>query len=290
MSFVISRCFLFIHRFTLFFRWLPAYLCPIIIKTNIMNTNHHSHHTEQFLHENKNRHRQNPGAILVIATLLIGIGIILLLNAFGIFSDQVVRIIISWPMLLIAIGALGFIKENHNFGNLILIAVGLFFLVPRIWDIPDYTSTFWPLILILLGILMLTRFGEVKRRLDKIPVSKNQGSEDLIEDTNIFGGGQRIYTTQNFRGGKITSIFGGSEIDFTKAKMAPGTNILDVTYIFGGSTIIVPNHWELRIETTSIMGSISDKRMVAHLPEERADSILIIKGIAIFGGGEIKSY
>jgi len=138
--------------------------------------------------------------------------------------------------------------------------------------------------------LLLTRFGEIRRKIRDVSVSCNQGSDDFFDDVNIFGGGERIYTSQNFRGGKITSIFGGSEIDLTKAKLAPGRNVIEVAYVFGGSTIIIPPTWNLRIETTAIFGAITDKRNIIHDPEKQDDGILVIKGAAIFGGGEIKSY
>jgi len=239
---------------------------------------------------NHHNHKGQPSTVVATAIVLIGVGAILLMNSMGFIPDNLRHIIISWPMLLIAIGTVGIFRRDHNFGTWIIFSIGVFFLIPRIWDIPDYTGTFWPLILIFLGILLLTRFGEIRRKIREVSVTGNQGSDDFFDDVNIFGGGERIYTSQNFRGGKITSIFGGSEIDLTKAKLAPGRNVIEVAYVFGGSTIIVPPTWNLRIETTAIFGAITDKRNIMHDPEKQDDGILVIKGAAIFGGGEIKSY
>jgi len=234
--------------------------------------------------------KNNPSSVALFSIILITAGVILLLNSFEIIPDNISHIIISWPMLLIAIGIFGFTKERHNFGNLMLLTIGVFFLVPRMWNIDNYESTFWPIMLILLGILMITRFSSMKSRLSDVSKSANQGSDDLIDDVSIFGGGERIYTTQNFQGGKITAIFGGSEIDLSRAKLAQGTNVLEVTFIFGGSNIIVPQNWRIQMETTSIFGSVSDKRRVIDVDSFEKDTSLIIKGSAIFGGGEIKSY
>lgn len=246
----------------------------------------------QFKNQHYHHHHKggSPSMVIITAVALIGAGAVLLLNSMGFIPENIHHILISWPMLLILIGTVGIFRRDHNFGTWIIFSIGVFFLIPRIWDITDYTVTFWPLILIFLGILLLTRFNEFRRRVREATVSENQGSDDFFDDVNIFGGGERIYTSQNFRGGKITSIFGGSEIDLTKAKLAPGTNVIEVAYIFGGSTIVVPPTWTLRIETTAIFGSITDKRNIIHNPEQDNDSILVIKGAAIFGGGEIKSY
>lgn len=255
-----------------------------------MNQNIPNHSENKKYNNHNGNWKNNPSSVALFAILLITAGVILLLNSFNIIPDNISHIIISWPMFLIALGVFGFTKERRNFGNLVLITVGVFFLVPRMWDINNYASTFWPIILILLGILLITKYSSMKNRVNNISKSANQGSDDLIDDVSIFGGGERIYTTQNFQGGKITAIFGGSEIDLSRAKLAPGTNVLDVTFIFGGSNIIVPQNWRIQMETTSIFGSISDKRRVIDISSFEKDTTLIIKGSAIFGGSEIKSY
>ncbi len=255
-----------------------------------MNDQNQNNRNNKWGEHHKNCNQNRPRGVFSIAFILIAVGLVLLLNSLNIIPNSVEHVLISWPMLLVVIGIGGFFKDHNNMGNWIVLSVGAFFLIPRIWDIPDYTGTFWPLILILIGILLLTRSGELRRRVREASVTANKGTDEYIDDVNIFGGGQRIYTSQNFRGGKVTSIFGGSEIDLTKAKLAPGTNIIEVAYVFGGSTIIVPSSWTLRIETTAIFGSITDKRMITPNPDAENDAILVIKGSAIFGGGEIKSY
>lgn len=94
----------------------------------------------------------------------------------------------------------------------------------------------------------------------------------------------------SFRGGKITSVFGGGTYDLTSAQLAPGINILDQVTIFGGSKLIVPNDWDIKIEVTAIFGGFSDKRGKLPVQTSISEKKLVIKGVAIFGGGEIISY
>jgi predicted membrane protein len=76
-----------------------------------------------------------------------------------------------------------------------------------------------------------------------------------------------------------------------KAKLAPGENVIDVFCLFGGMKVIVPEGWTVKIRVLSIFGGFSDKHRYK-FPENNVDqgSQLIIRGTAVFGGGEIKSY
>lgn len=120
--------------------------------------------------------------------------------------------------------------------------------------------------------------------------SKGIVGDDLIDYVNIFSGGERQIVSQNFKGGKISAIFGGIELDLTKASLAPGYSELEIACVFGGATIIVPDDWHISIQVTPILGGFSDSRKLS--PGRTVDPAkhLIIKGVVVFGGGEVKSY
>ena len=91
--------------------------------------------------------------------------------------------------------------------------------------------------------------------------SKNIGvSDNFIDLFTFMGGGKRKITSDNFMGGKVTSIFGGSELDLTAAKIQNQECVLDIFTMFGGSEIVVPNDWDVRVDVTSIFGGFDDKR------------------------------
>ena len=60
--------------------------------------------------------------------------------------------------------------------------------------------------------------------------------------------------------------------------------------LFGGSKIIVPAGWRVKIEVTAIFGGYNDKRRSAPKTDEVVERELVLRGVVIFGGGEIKSY
>ncbi|MCK7523582.1 MAG: cell wall-active antibiotics response protein [Ignavibacteriales bacterium] len=65
---------------------------------------------------------------------------------------------------------------------------------------------------------------------------------------------------------------------------------MNITAIFGGSTIIVPRDWNVLLNVTPLFGGFSNKiRREPNLVVDQSRT-LVIKGVAMFGGGEIKSY
>jgi len=165
--------------------------------------------------------------------------------------------------------------------------VGGFFMIPLIFRESFHMyNMFWPSIFIIIGVIFIV----TKRKGWNAVTSKGMVGDDIIDYVAIFSGNERQVVSQNFRGGKISAVFGGIDLNLTKAKLAPGRNELEVACIFGGTTIIVPENWSVSIEVTPILGGFSDSRK--HIPGTTSDttSQLVIKGAVIFGGGEVKSY
>ena len=64
--------------------------------------------------------------------------------------------------------------------------------------------------------------------------------------------------------------------------------MINITAIFGGVKIIVPPGWQIKQEVTAIFGGFDDKRKMRAV--EDLDKVLIITGVALFGGVDIRSY
>jgi predicted membrane protein len=116
---------------------------------------------------------------------------------------------------------------------------------------------------------------------------KDFASEDYISATTILGGVHKNILSKNFRGGDITVFMGGAELNLSQADIQR-TATLDITQIMGGTKIIVPPHWTIRSELTSVFGSIEDKRQNIGTPNP--EKVLIIDGTSVFGGIEIRNY
>ena len=220
----------------------------------------------------------------ILGIVLVLIGLAILARSIDLFSHEVEDALFNWPMILIVLGVLFLLTRSSITTGWVLLLIGAVFWLPEIGAFSvDFGEVFWPVLFIVIGVVILIRaFGTMG--------SKGTGEDkDAIDDIAIFGGNDRKITSKSFTGGKVTSIFGGSKINLLDAEMAPGENILDVFNLFGGCTIIVPRHWEVKIEVASIFGGFEDKRHYEKKEEGGDDKILIIKGAAIFGGGDLKN-
>lgn len=226
----------------------------------------------------------------VLGSVLVLVGVIFLGENLGWFNNRISDILISWPMLLVALGFFSLLRKKNNMGGWMMIAIGAYFILPKIIPTPyDHDRLFWPILLVLFGIFLI--FKKKKQHpFDHFSCcGKEEFSTDQIDEVNVFGGGEKKITTRTFRGGKITSIFGGSNYDMLDCELAEGRNILDMVNIFGGSKLVVPGNWKIHVDVVSIFGGFADKRRNVNVPSDGPNKELIITGIAIFGGGEIKS-
>lgn len=236
---------------------------------------------------------ENKSAIdkrVLLGGILIVLGGLFLLNTMNVLDFRFTRVVFSWPFIMLVIGLFVLVNTEKKFLGGVLSGIGALFLIPRIFPQVDYDSSIIiPIFLIALGtyIILKRRKTEAGSEFsaDNLKINK-----DKIDDVSIFGGGTKIISSNNFQGGSITAIFGGSEINLINCQLAEGDNVLDVLCVFGGTTIILPKEWNVVINVTSVLGGFSNKAI-------RNPSIVIdqsrtlhIKGLAMFGGGEVKTY
>jgi predicted membrane protein len=233
----------------------------------------------------EDHHLKNNRAI--IGVVLVLVGLFLVMRNTGIFPDFIDHVIFSWPMLLVAIGLVMTLGGAEKTAGVIVMAVGAFFLIPTIFRETFHAyNMFWPSIFIIIGVIFIVS----KRKGWNSVTSKGIIGDDYVDYVNVFSGGERQIVSENFRGGRISAVFGGMELDLTKAKLAPGRNELEIACVFGGATIIVPDEWFVTIEVTPVLGGFSDSRKLSPGRTIEMSKQLVIKGAVVFGGGEVKSY
>jgi predicted membrane protein len=241
--------------------------------------------------ENMHKHSENSNRFM-IGILLIVAGGILIIKKTAMLPPELDHfindIVFSWQMLLIAIGLIVLTGSDNKTPGIVMMSVGGFFLLLELFN--DYFSPFnffWPALFIIIGILMILGSRKAK---DRFTSYTSSDKADMIDYINIFSGAERQLITDNFTGGKITAIFGGGEVDLTKCHLAPGINVIEVTCVFGGTTLIIPEDWDISLEVTPILGGFSDSRKFRGDIQRDTSKRLVIKGIVIFGGGEIKCF
>lgn len=229
--------------------------------------------------------------MLGFGLLVIAAGIVLFFYRLGLIPYEIKHVLISWQMLLIVIGIYHILTSSTKMVGAILIVIGSIFILPRTGLINmDIHNLFWPVLLITVGgVLVYNYLNPHERKWNTILSDPQSSSEDFFEDTAIFGGGEKSISSKNLRGGKITCVFGGSEINMLNAELYKGIAVIDVSLIFGGVEIIVPPNWKVTSRITPIFGGFSDKRYV-NSSEQQTDRELVLKGSVLFGGAEVKSY
>lgn len=267
--------------------------------------------------------RIGSGRILT-GLVIVLIGIFLLVSNLGLLGPELNHIVFSWPSILVFFGIIALINSNYR-GGFILLAIGGFFLVSRYYYMDLWTM--WPILLIILGIYTLlgSRYHHhhhSKHYYDKEKYKeyykdeygdwqhphyhhhhhdhyRNRGfadmetenvEADMIDENVVFRGSKKSFSSSDFKGGRISAIFGGTEIDLSNCNLSPeGNNIIDIVAIFGGATIYVPNDWKVIMDITPVFGGFADERRRMSNYEIDEKKVIIIKGTMVFGGGKIMS-
>ncbi|QXV67259.1 hypothetical protein INP83_09295 [Mucilaginibacter sp. 21P] len=263
---------------------------------------------------------------VMLGAILLIVGAYLLLRQLGIFF--IPDYIDLWPLWLIFWGLV--IGARNNFqksSGVILMGLGVIFLVTE--NIHNADGFVWPLAIIGLGFWIMSKksskntskydtdYWDKKYRTD-VPVEATAekpladftdaqftsadtnvppvdpvgtmpppSHDDYLDSTSIFGGVNKTVLSKNFRGGDITNIFGGTEIDFTQADIN-GRVVVDITQVFGGTKLIVPANWHVIPDLAAVFAGVDDKRVKTGQPN--MDKVLILKGVSLFAGIDIRSY
>lgn len=219
---------------------------------------------------------------LVVGIAIIVAGLVLTLDNLGLVEAHLIFKL--WPLVLVALGVAKLRQEGSNgTGSWVLILAGAFLLLVNFGRV-HLTEVMGPMLVVALGIFIVVK---ALRQARGVPPELEK-SEDFLQGTAIFGGFKRRVLTQAFRGGQITAIFGGFEVDLRHAALGENQARVDVFVLFGGGEIRVPEGWEIANRATSIMGSVGDSTY--HSGEAQAGRPrLILTGLTLFGGVEVKS-
>jgi predicted membrane protein len=232
-----------------------------------------------------NTESKNNKLVLGIVLLLIGASLMLknlnLLPEFTWF-----HIFFSWKMLLVVLGLTIIIAASNKIPGIVLLLIGGIFILSDLDIIP--VLSFWrvmvPIILIVIGVTIIFS----KSLHPEGCWGTRKTDLDVLDEVAILGGSKKIISSKSFKGGKMTAILGGGEIDLTPSQLADGTHVLDFVAILGGASLFVPEDWTVKIDVVAILGGFSDSRKQSRLIVQDESKVLVIKGFVLFGGGEIK--
>jgi len=233
----------------------------------------------------------SPAHGIMLSIAIIAVGAFFLLDNLGLIRfHDVLR---YWPVLLIALGTVRLV-DSHGSASIvwggILAGVGGLLLLDNLNIIYFDWRIFWPAVVIGVGILMLIRTtqwwdgGGPTGSPDQpggAPAPSQPGHLNLFA---MFHGEERRVDAQDFRGGAISAMFGGCDVDLREAAMAEGNAAIEVNVMFGGAEIQIPNTWLVDLRGVGLFGGFSDETQ--HPPEDASANPprLTVTGYAMFGG------
>ena len=217
---------------------------------------------------------------LVMGLLIVVVGILFTLENVGVIDAHEYRH--YWPVGLIAVGLLKLWQGSGGamFGGFIFVFAGVWLLLQTMGIVTVSLWNLWPMLLVFAGASMVWRGmygGSVERA--------TADAYSTVSAMAVLAGVNRGNTSKTFRGGDLTAVFGGCQIDLRQAAIE-GEAVIDVFAMWGGIEIKVPENWSVSGRVTPILGGYEDKtRRVPDGTNQR----LLVRGLVIMGGVEIKN-
>lgn len=230
----------------------------------------------------RRRERQHsPAAGMVFGLVVVLVGLGLLLENMGIVSFR--EVWKFWPVFLIVYGvsrALACKAMTSLIWGGAVALIGALLLLDNLEIIYFRFDYIWPLIIIAFGLSLLVRAIDRKRYIRDAPVT----NDPVLNIVAVFGGSNRVIDNPDFRGGEIVSVFGGVRLDLRRAAMTLDRVVLDVSAVFGGVEIRVPENWSVSTKGVGIFGGFDDKTLHPKADPNVKTPELVITGATVFGG------
>lgn len=186
-----------------------------------------------------------------------------------------------WPVVLVifGIGKLGTHREDKGISGYVFILGGLALLVLNLRA--SLFDLIWPFFIVALGVFLVNKALRKNRGIPAELAAHN----GFVSATAIFSGTKRRIAQQDFKGGELTAIFGGFELDLRQATLEGSQVRVDVFVLFGGGEIKVPQNWAVTMKGSAIMGGFEDRTL--HMPSAEGSGPqihLVVTGLILFGG------
>lgn len=218
------------------------------------------------------------GIVLVLAGVLLALNSLDVLDV-NIFFDG------WWTLIIIIPCLIGIFTDSDKTGNLIGLCVGVFllFCCQNILSFDLLLKLLFPIIIVIVGCKMI--FGTFKsNKSQKVMNEVVSNGGNVRNATATFSGQDLIYGLgEEFTGAELNAIFGGVKCDLRNAVINRDC-VIKCSAIFGGIDIFVPQNVNVKVNSTSIFGGVSNKAN-----NSSANTVTVyIEGTCLFGGVDIK--
>jgi len=233
--------------------------------------------------ENRTHSRRLDFGGMTGGLIIVLIGLVLLLDNLNVLDSKYV--FRFWPVLLIVYGLKRLNEARHGAAaipGILWTSVGALLLLDR-FDVLHFSFwALWPLLLIAFGLQVLLRSASGPPTPGG---STEEESADSITNSAFLGGLKRRNRSQAFRGGTISVLMGGVELDLSKADMQGAEAVIRVSAMMGGVNIRIPETWSLDCRVSPLLGGVEDKTT----PPSQTTKRLVLEGSVLMGGVEVSN-
>jgi predicted membrane protein len=219
---------------------------------------------------------------LILGLLLLLIGGALLLDNLGLMNAYyIVRL---WPVALILIGLSCLFQSERAAGRaacFFWIFIGTWLLLGNLHVFRLHLWDLWPLPFIVAGTYLMWQSLGGHRA-----VADGGSLDSSFSALALLGGVTRKINSRQFKGGEATALLGGCKIDLRDADIADEEAVIHAVAFWGGIELVVPEGWSVVNRIFPIMGAAEDQTRPSTTTTPKR---LVIRGIAIMGGIEIKN-
>lgn len=219
----------------------------------------------------------------IIGFLLIFIGLILGLNAFGITN---INLFFSgwWTLFIIIPSLVGLINDKEKTSSLIFLIIGVWlFLAER--DLIEYElliKLLLPVILISIGLLLV--FKDVLSINGKEIKKINANNKESNNYIAVFGSQDLKFEDEKVENLDLKSLFGGIKLDLRDAKIEKDI-VINTLSVFGGIDIYAPDDVKVKVSSTPFFGGVEVKR---EKQSSKKEITIYLNSVCIFGGVDVK--
>lgn len=219
---------------------------------------------------------------VIWGVVLIAVGVIIMLNVLNV-TDVDLFFDGWWTLFIIVPCGIGLFTEREKTGNVIGVIIGVLLLLccRGILSFSMLWKLIVPAIIVVVG-LKLVFNGLSGNKANEIISKMRESGKDPKVGCATFSGCDMNYDGEVFDGAELTAVFGGVKCDLRNAIIEKDC-ALQITAIFGGIDILVPDNVNVRVNSSCIFGGVSNKTAA-----KKEVPTLYVSGPCMFGGVEIK--
>lgn len=212
--------------------------------------------------------------------VFIFVGVVLGLNALNITN---INLLFDgwWTLFIIVPCFIDLFKDEDVTGDIIGLIIGVTLLLAcnNLIDFNVVWKLMLPFILVVIGVSFIFRDtinNKVKKEIKKL----NNNSDEYFA---TFGEQNVEFSGEKFNGCNLTAVFGSVNCDLREA-IIKEDKVINVTAIFGGITIYVPEGVKVKVVSIPIFGGVTNK----HKSTKNSQNIIYVNATCLFGGVDIK--